>query len=104
LHRDYGIEQCIIPDKKFAIQFLKKIDIIRKLSWQEIQFSSKEGHGTEKISKKSIQKSIPSSITTDVKDFLSFYFHGTKGRIIGYKSKALFHIVYIDTKLEVYNH
>ncbi len=104
LHSDCGIEQCLRADNSFVKQFLKKIDLISKLSWYDIQFSDRRGHGTEKIPRSAIRKSVPSSITADVKDFLSFYFNGDRGRIIGYRNQFLFHIVFIDTDLEVYNH
>lgn len=104
MHQSYNIEKCLMSEKSFPKQFLKKIELISKLSWEDIKLADRQGHGTEKISKSSIHSSVPSSVTNDVKDFLSLYFNGKKGRIIGYRSKALFHIVYIDTKLDVYDH
>ncbi len=104
LQKDYNIEKCTRSDKSFPKQFLKKIDLISKLSWVEIQFADKKGNGTEKILLNSIKPKIPSPFTKDVKFFLSFYFNGRKGRIIGHRNKSLFHIVYIDTQLKVYKH
>ncbi len=104
LHPDYNLDECVMSDVKFSKQLLRKIQLISSISWREIQFSDKHGHGTEKIAINAINKSIPTSITEDVKDFLSFYFHGTSGRIIGFQTQAIFHVVYIDTKLDVYNH
>lgn len=104
LHKDYNIKQLVMSDKSFQKQLLKKIETISQLSWTDIQLSDRHGLGTEKIAKSSIKVSIPQSLTKDIKDFLSFYFNGTRGRIVGYKNKALFHIVYIDTTLEVYDH
>ena len=104
LHDDYGVDQCIAGDGQFIRQLFKKIQRVSGLSWTDIQFANRKGNGTEKIAKSSIKKSIPISITEDVKDFLSFYFNGTKGRMIGFRNKMIFHIVYIDTKLDVYRH
>ncbi len=104
LHKDYNIDECLRADKSFSRQLLKRIGTSSQMSWSEIKFADRRGHGTEKISCSSIKKSIPSTITEDVKDFLSFYFNGTKGRLIGFKNQMVFHVVYIDTKLEVYNH
>lgn len=104
LHDKYGVDQCINADRSFLKQFLKKINLVSKMSWQDIQLSDKHGHGTEKIAKTSIKKTLPTTFTMDVEDFLSFYFNGTKGRIIGHRNKSLFHILYIDTKLDVYDH
>ncbi len=104
LHPDYDLDRCVLSDVKFSKQFLKKIQLLSSTSWNDLQFSDHHGHGTEKISISSINKPIPSSITEDVKDFLSFRFYGTNGRIIGFKTQAIFHVVYVDTKLDVYCH
>ena len=104
LHRDFDIDKCLCADKTFSRQFLKKIGLVSKLSWIDIQMSDRRGHGTEKIFKSSITKSIPSSITDDVNDFLSFYFNGDRGRIIGFRNQMVFHVVFIDTELTVYRH
>lgn len=104
LHKDFDIDRCLYADKSFSRQLLKKIGLVSKISWIDIQMSDRQGHGTEKISKKSIKKTIPSSITEDVNDFLSFYFNGDRGRIIGFRNQMVFHVVYIDTELSVYSH
>ena len=105
LHSKHNIEFCINADKKFLKGFTKKLETLSKLTWKNIQLTNRKGLGTEKIAKTSIIPSIPCSITRDVQSFLSFYFAGEKGRIIGYKgAHNIFHIVYIDTKLSVYKH
>ena len=104
LHKNYCIEKCLNADKSFPRQLIKKIGEISKLSWSEIKLASKNGLGAEKIDKKSIRVSIPTTYSEDVDFFTSFYFNGTKGRIIGHRSQSLFHILYIDTDLSVYKH
>lgn len=104
LHRCYNMDNCVNSDKKFSKQLLKKIELISKLSWDEIKLSDRKGHGAEKIARTSIKPGVPPMITDDVKDFLSFYFNGEKGRIIGFRNQSLFHVIFIDTKLDVYKH
>jgi hypothetical protein len=104
LHGNYNFENCLSADRKFIKGFVQKLKNLSDAPWHQIQFSDKHGIGSEKIAKSSIQASIPSSITKDVTDFLSFYFAGAKGRIIGYRSGVIFHVIYIDTNLSVYNH
>ncbi len=104
VHKDYGVEKCFKSDKAFPKQFFKKICEVSCLSWSEIKLAPKDGLGTEKINKESIKVSIPTTYTEDVDFFLSFYFNGTKGRIVGHRSGSVFHILYIDTQLKVYKH
>ena len=105
LHKEYDIDKCCIKsDKKFLRGFVKKLKLLSDLTWSSIKLSDRTGHGAEKIAKNSIKVSIPASITNDVEEFLSFYFAGDKGRIIGFQDSNIFHVVYIDTDLSVYNH
>lgn len=104
LHRDYDIDSCIRANSKFIKSFAKRLKVLSDLTWTQIQLSDRHGHGAEKIAKASINPSVPTSITRDVKDFLSFCFSGTDGRIVGYRDSNIFHIVYIDTDLSVYDH
>jgi hypothetical protein len=101
----YDIENCCqCSDDKFLKGLVRKIFQLSKLSWDDIKLSGRKGVGSEKISKSSLLITPPSSITDDVKDYLSFYFAGDNGRIIGYRSQYAFHVVFIDTKLNVYAH
>lgn len=105
LHRDYGVDPCVnCSDKKFLKGFVKKLKLLSDLTWTQIHLSDRHGHGAEKININCIKPSIPSSITKEVKDFLSFYFAGDKGRIVGYQNSNIFHITYIDIDLSVYDH
>ncbi len=105
LHQRYNLASCCDSDKIFPKGLLKKIEEISKISWNQIQLSPKEAMGTEKISKKDIKASVPQAISPDVKYFLSFRFAGRKARLIGYRGEdTVFHVVYIDTKLNVYDH
>ena len=104
LHKDYDMEKCVASDKRFPRGLIKKIEMVSKLSWDDIQLAHRRGTGTEKILRNSIKPSIPNEITDDVTDFLSFHFSGRKGRIIGFRDRYIFHVVYVDTKLTVYDH
>lgn len=105
LHQNFNLTNCCQSDKSFPKGLLKKLEAISKNSWNQIQLAPRKGIGTEKIARNSIKVSVPNSISPDVKDFLSFYFAGTKGRLIGYRGEdTVFHVVYIDTKLKVYSH
>lgn len=105
LHRDYNISETLTRDKKFPKGLLSKMETLTHMTWTQIKFSARTGAGAEKIPIDSLRKAPPATITGDVKEFLSFRFSGTDGRIIGYRGKdTIFHIVFIDTDLSVYSH
>ncbi len=106
VHKNYNLGRCCDESSPRYIKgLLKKLEVISQNTWDQIQLAPRKGSGTEKISRNSISVGVPSTISPDVKDFLSFYFSGDKGRLIGYRGKdTVFHVVYIDTKLNVYSH
>ena len=105
LHSKYNMTTCCASDRKFPKALIKKIGTLSQMTWSDIQLSSRKGLGSEKITRSSLKVSVPSSISSDVQSFLSFYFAGTDGRLIGYRgADTLFHAGFIDTKLNVYNH
>lgn len=106
LHKDYNLSTCCnSSDAKFLKGLLKKLEKISQNFWSQIQLSDRQGQGTEKIEINSIKPGVPGTVSPDIKHFLSFYFAGKKGRLIGFRGQdSLFHVVYIDTKLSVYRH
>ncbi len=100
LHKDYNLEKC---SDDHSVALIKQLIRISCLSWQTIMTTPKNGLGSEKISRNSINASIPSSITDDVNDFLSFRYIG-KCAIVGFRNNTIFHLVYIDRDFSVYSH
>jgi hypothetical protein len=104
LHKDYDFEICKSADQKFLRGFVTKIKTLSDMTWTQIQFADRKTIGSEKITRKSLNVPLPVKITKDVNDLLSFRFSGTDGRIIGYRNNNILHVIYIDTKLDVYPH
>ena len=104
LHRDYNFEKCKLADRRFLRGFVTKIKILSDLRWSDIQLTGRQQSGSEKIDRKSLNVPVPSFVTRDVGFLLSFYFSGTRGRIIGHRNGDIFHVIYIDTDLSVYGH
>lgn len=70
------------------------------MTWAEITVAPHEGLGTEKIPRDALRKAIPGTITDDV-NFLSLRFGGAK-RLIGFRDRSVFNIVWVDPNHAVY--
>ena len=100
LHPEHNLDKC---DKDELSALVSQISKLSKLTWHEIEYTSRKGLGTEKINRSSIKPSIPSFITEDVSFLLSFRFLGKKP-FVAYRNKFICHIIYIDNKFDVYPH
>jgi len=104
LHSEHDLDKCSLASYKFPQALIKKLQQVSKMSWDDIQLSSRQGSGTEKIPVDSIRKEIPVSVTKDVSHLLVFRFCGKKGRILGFRNRYVFHVIFIDTALSLYKH
>lgn len=100
LHSDYNLDKCDDAEK---IDFLERITKLSTLTWIEIQKAPRHGFGSEKITIDSIRPSLPPFVTPDVDFLLSLRFSGMKP-MVGHRNKFIFHVLYLDTKYEVYKH
>jgi hypothetical protein len=75
---------------------------LAKLSWQEIRSAPRHGVGSEKISRDALRAPVPASITEDVQ-FLALRFSGKKS-MVGFRSRDVFHVVWLDPGFKLYNH
>ena len=89
-------------DNKIAL--LDSIIKRRKMTWNEIKQAHRHGLGTEHISRSSIKRAFPKSLTDDVFDALLSIRYNAKAPVIGYRISNVFYILWIDTKFDVYNH
>lgn len=99
LNKNFDLSKCDINDKKALIERICKLS---QMTWLEIQMADRHGLGSEKIKQTSLKAPIPSHISKDI-DFLALRFNGKKP-IVGYKNGFIFHVVFIDSKFELYNH
>jgi hypothetical protein len=100
LHQgEFGVESCEVHDQA---ALLKRLNKLSQMSWQQINTAQRHGLGWEKICQSSVKAGIPGHITPDV-DFLAFRFSGL-APFIGYRNLAVFHILFIDSKFNLYNH
>jgi hypothetical protein len=94
----YCITKCSTEQRA---GFASKIRGLSQLTWRQIRFAPKEGMGTEKIARSVIRRPIPEHITED-ETLLAIRFH--KGRMVGYKEREIFRIVWFDCDFSLYDH
>ncbi|MFN8715204.1 MAG: hypothetical protein ACK5Z2_20310 [Bacteroidota bacterium] len=100
LHQgEFGVERCDTQDQA---ALLKRLNKLSQMSWQQINTAQRHGLGWEKISQSSVRAGIPRHVTPDV-DLLAFRFSGL-APFVGYRNLAVFHILFIDSKFNLYNH
>jgi hypothetical protein len=91
------LSQCNVREKSdFAMALLE----ISQFPWSEIHSKPKEHLGYEKIPVKRFKVALPPTVTQEAK-LLVFRFSQT-GRIAGYKTLDIFHIVAIGAKHQLY--
>jgi hypothetical protein len=95
----WKISDCQREDQaNFALTAEK----LSRLTWQEIRNAPRHGLGTEKIAREAIKSAIPASITEDVQ-FLAVRFSGMKP-MVGFRSREIFHVVWLDPAFRLYDH
>ncbi|MBP0027514.1 hypothetical protein [Roseofilum sp. Guam] len=99
LDKTHGLDSCNKDEKAALVSTLYKLSQCR---WKDLRNAPRHGVGYEKIDRHSFRVAIPQHITEDV-NIIAFRFSGKKP-MIGYRDKAIFHIVWLDRSFEVYNH
>ncbi len=105
IHGDYNADALCNKraGNKLQKAFIKKIQNISQITIAEVRSDDKRGLGFELLDVNVLKKSIPTSVTEDVRKVNVFRFGGD-GRIVGYYSGNVFHILFIDPFLELYDH
>ncbi|MFC2018725.1 hypothetical protein ACFLU4_02050 [Chloroflexota bacterium] len=100
LQNSYCISKCQKNDKA---AFTDAMRVLSSLTWSQIHGSHRHGLGTEKIKRNNIKVGIPGEIPEDTNYFWAIRFSGNKP-MIGFRDNDIYHIVWFDRKLSVYNH
>jgi hypothetical protein len=83
-------------------QLVGKLFTIGKMTWGEINQSSRHGLGTEIIGTEQIKAKLPAAVTDDVR-LLAFRYNGKKP-MVGYREDRVFHVLYVDHDFTLYDH
>ena len=95
----YSLENCQQIEQSSLIKMLCKLS---KFSWREIKTTAnKHGLGYEIVRADKMKVQLPSDITSDV-TFLVFRFAKKKGRMIGYRDRRIFYIVFLDRNHDLF--
>ncbi len=92
-------------DYKFYFEFIKRLNKLCNLTWNEINVSQRHGFGIEKLPVEQIKPKLPKFITPDVKYLLVFRANGDNRPFLGLRKDNIFHIIFIEERFgDVYNH
>ena len=99
LDRDYGLSQC---ERVLKVSLIDKLYELSQLTWNQIINTHRHGLGLEKIPYGQIKGRMPTHITND-QDFIAIRFHQLKP-VVGYRMERIFHIVWLDYNMTLYDH
>ena len=99
MRNGFSLAEC---DKIDQAAFAMTLYKLSKLSWAEIRNSQRHGLGSEKLNLASITGDSTDHLFQD-SVLIAIRFSGRKS-MVGYRDGSVFHIVWLDTKLELYDH
>ena len=95
----HDVEDCQPEDQQ---NLIKRLRMLSKMEWTQIEQAPRHGLGKENIAKTSINPALPTVITDDVK-LWALRFSGPKP-MVGFRSGPVFHVVWLDHNFSVYPH
>lgn len=85
--------------------FLKRLQKLCDLGWDEIRKSNRHSYGMEKIHRSDIKQTLPQFITDDVDYLHVFRAKGDNTPFVGLQRENIFHVLFIEPKFGVlYDH
>jgi len=101
LQADYDIESCTKEERAI---FLKKLGLLSQIPWDQITTSRRQGHGSERIDVTNLKISLPSCISEDVTEILSFHLNGISRFLALREEENVMRIYFIDPHGKTYSH
>lgn len=97
VQKSHCITKCGLDEKAGFAEMLKKLS---ELTWQELYNAPSHGLGCEPIRRLKVKP--PQHLPKDT-IFVAFRFSGKKP-MVGHREKDVFHIIWFDSKFDVYDH
>ena len=98
----YGQKGCLSKcDRDNKSLIVDKLLKISQLTWKDIHSGRRQKYGYEHIPIKQFKVQLPLAVTPDMNNLLVFRFSDA-GRMAGYKTQDIFHIVAIGPKHDLY--
>ena len=102
LQTHVSIKGC--PDSLFT-SFIKRIQKLSVLGWDEINKSHRHSFGWEKISRDKIKPDLPAFVTRDVESFYVFRYTGNNRPFLAMKTGNILHVLFIEANFgDIYDH
>jgi hypothetical protein len=73
-----------------------------QFTWRQLRQMPREKLGYERIRRQSLSAPVPGYFTED--EVPIAFRMADRGRLVGFRQDATFHVVWVDTKLELYAH
>ena len=84
-------------------EFAESLFQRRKMSWEEIAKINHKTLGSEKLPMGKFKPNPPSCVTPE-RRYLTIFRFGENGRMVGYRVRYVFYILWIDCKYKLYKH
>ena len=88
-------------DKDEVSGFAHTLRILGQQSWNYIIVNRVKGY-EKMLNPRSMRESVPRELTEDL-PIISFCFDGKK-KMVGCRSKYIFHVIWLDPKFQLYDH
>ncbi|MBW8020051.1 hypothetical protein E0H95_02260 [Pseudomonas syringae pv. tomato] len=99
LQHGWCVQDCQQDERS---KMLDKLRRLSSLTWRDIRQQDRHHLGSEIIDRGSINASIPSFLTDDVK-LLAFRAFD-RAAMVGYRSGRIFHVLWVDRTFTLYDH
>lgn len=99
LRKNFCLSKCNTKEKAALADTLHKLS---QCTWMSIKHMDRQGSGFEKIKRSAIRDGIPEIIKEDA-NIIGFRFYA-KARMVGFRSREVFHIVWLDREYNLYAH
>lgn len=104
LNSDYSFDSRRCTNQA-RLDLLSKMRTASCQTWESLCLKSKHDGGLETLPVSLLQEKLPSNVLSrEVKKLYVLRFNGQSSRIIGHKVGRVFHIIFIDSALELYKH
>jgi hypothetical protein len=92
-------------DFKFYSDFIERLNSLSKLTWKQINVSSRHSYGTEKMPINKIKQQLPKFVTPEISHLTVFRANGDNRPFLGLRNGTIFHIIFIEEKFgNIYDH
>ena len=95
---------CVVDcDREQKGAFADKLHELSQLNWVDIIMTHRRGNGLERLPCGCIRQRVPDSVAEEVSELIAIRFW-KKRRMVGYRDRDVFHILWLDLSGKLYDH